>query len=211
MTIASAAIPDELKEFAHWVCWKWKQRAGRRTKLPVNPTDGTLASATDPETLTHLWPAISYTVDHRGAGLSFVFSADDPFAGVDLDNCVDEYGKIAEWAETIVRELNSYTEFSPSGTGLKIFLKGTLPTGGRNRKGDIEMYDRDRFFTVTARRLHWTPKSIEDRQTELTALHRRVFGEPAPKTEQPSPNGHKPSGHSRSAGAHRLRHAGKER
>ena len=63
-------------------------------------------------------------------------------------------------ASEIVRELDSYTEFSPSGTGLHVLLRAKLPPGG-NRRGRIEIYDRGRFFTVTGRRLHSASRAVE--------------------------------------------------
>src|SRR5262249_59536187 len=90
-------------------------------------------------------------------------------------SCRDaQTGVIAPWAREIVAALDSYTEVSPSGTGLHSFVCGKLPLGGR-RHGRIEMYDRDRYFTVTGDHLEGTPAAIEERTTELAALHARVF------------------------------------
>ena len=59
-----------------------------------------------------------------------------------------------------------------------MFVRGELPPGHR-RKGQIEMYDRARFFTTTGHRLAGTPPTVNEGQERLTRLHRRVFGEPA--------------------------------
>jgi hypothetical protein len=65
-------------------------------------------------------------------GVGFVFTESDPFCGVDLDACVDpKTGGVASWAEGIVRELDSYAEFSPSGTGLHVLLRAKLPSRGQ--------------------------------------------------------------------------------
>jgi hypothetical protein len=117
-------------------------------------------------------------------GIGFVFTADDPFCGVDLDRCRDAVtGEVEEWAREIIRELDSYTEMSPSGTGVHILVRATLPEG-RNRNGRIEIYDHDRYFTVSGCHLEGTPSTIEERQERLLLLRRRVLG------EQPSANGH---------------------
>lgn len=80
-----------------------------------------------------------------------------------LDGCVDpETGEVASWAAEVLDELDSYTEFSPSGRGLHVLARAELPPGGR-RKGRVEMYDRGRFFTVTGRHLPGTPRGIEER------------------------------------------------
>ena len=67
---------------------------------------------------------------------------------MDLDNAIDESGKLTIEADDIVKALGSYTEISPSGKGLHIFCKGKLPPE-RRRIGNIEMYSSNRFFTVT--------------------------------------------------------------
>ena len=101
---------------------------------------------------------------------------DDPYSGVDLDHCRDpETGIIQQWALDIVEMLNSYTEVSPSGAGLRIFVRGDLPAG-RRKKGAVEMYDAERYLTVTGDHLAGTPTVIEERGDQLAALHVEVFG-----------------------------------
>ena len=72
-----------------------------------------------------------------------------PCVGIDLDKCRNaESGVIELWAKEIIEKLNSYTEISPSGTGIHIWVKGAIPKTGR-RKGRIEIYDSGRdYFTV---------------------------------------------------------------
>ena len=95
-----------------------------------------------------------------------------PYVGIDLDKCRDpETGKIEPWAEAIIRELDSYTELSPSGRGFHIWVRGTLPQGPR-RAGRVEMYDNGRYFTVTGNHFEGTPKTIEER--DLSSLHSRL-------------------------------------
>ena len=117
----------------------------------------------------------------KAAGIGFVFLAGGPYCGVDLDDCRDpKTGKLADWAADVVRRLDSYTEVSPSNCGVKVFLKGRLPAGGCNRKGPVELYDGRRYFAVTGQRLPGTPAEVRDRQAELEALHRDVFGDSCP-------------------------------
>jgi putative DNA primase/helicase len=47
----------------------------------------------------------------------------------------------------VIEGLDSYTELSPSGKGVHVIAKGQIPHGGR--RGAVEMYCQDRFFTVT--------------------------------------------------------------
>jgi putative DNA primase/helicase len=80
--------------------------------------------------------------------VGFVFCSGDPYVGIDLDDCVDpETGQIELWALQIIEELDSYTEFSPSGKGVHIIVKGKIPSAVK--RDEIEMYDCKRFFTIT--------------------------------------------------------------
>jgi putative DNA primase/helicase len=59
-------------------------------------------------------------------GIGLVLTEDDPYAAGDLDHCRDpQSGEIQPWAQAIVNRLQSYTEISPSGTGLRILLRPT--------------------------------------------------------------------------------------
>ena len=141
-------IPPELKVLPQWVCWKWENRDGEPTKPLYNSKTGKKASHSDPSTWGLFEDAVN-TSKKGFDGIGFVFSPDDPFCGIDLDECRDPVsGKIERWAEKLIQEFDSYTEVSPSGTGLKIFLKGQLSGGGIKTK-HVEVYDRTRYFTVT--------------------------------------------------------------
>jgi hypothetical protein len=172
---AGAAKPENMGDLSQWVCWRAELREGKATKIPYSPYSGSRARSDDPATWGTLSEAKKAAREKNLDGIGFVFTESDPFCGVDLDACVDpQSGKIASWASEIVRELDSYTEFSPSGTGLHVLLRAKLPQGG-NGRARIEMYDRGRFFTVTGRRLGGTSHVLEERQEQLSALHDRLF------------------------------------
>jgi hypothetical protein len=109
------------------------------------------------------------------AGIGFVFTAGDPYVGIDLDNCIDESSELTVEAEGIVKAVDSYTERTPSGKGLHLIARGRLPRGGR-KKGPFEMYEEGRYFTMTGDVWPDTNTAVEERTEELAALHRRVFG-----------------------------------
>jgi hypothetical protein len=123
-------------------------------------------------------------MSHWCDGIGFMFAETDPYVGIDLDKCCDRgTGVLEGWARRIVERLNSYTELSPSGTGVHIILRASLLATveklGReeiqHKSGSIEIYDRDRYFTVTGRHLAGTPSTIEDRQEELDDLYLAMF------------------------------------
>jgi putative DNA primase/helicase len=175
---------DELKAAAQWVFWTWKERDGKRTKPPYDPATGAEARSNDPTSWGTFAAACNANQRHDGAGVGFMFNRD--FVGVDLDGCRDpETGAIDAEAQRIIDELRSYTEVSPSGTGVHILLRGTLPPG-RRRYGTVEMYDGGRYFTVTGRHVDGTPGTIAEGTDALARLHERIFPAPDP-TRSPRP------------------------
>jgi hypothetical protein len=111
-----------------------------------------------------------------------MFDLRDGFIGVDFDDCLDHAGNIiatslaAEW----LPRLNSYSEISPSGTGVKVWVKACHDLGGKSGKRDakrgVEVYRSRRYFTVTGRRLAQFSDNVEDRQAAVDDLYRDIFG-----------------------------------
>ena len=171
-------VPDELKVHSNFVLWRYELRDGELTKVPLT-VGNYQASHSNSETWTTFDKATNYAKANR-RGIGFVFSEDDPYAGIDLDNCRNpRTGRIQPWAQKIIDGMNSYTEVSPSSTGVKIFVQAALPprqdgSTGRKRTdyygGAIEMYDRNRFFTLTGEHLPGTPRTIEDAQDAVQRL-----------------------------------------
>jgi putative DNA primase/helicase len=109
---------------------------------------------------------------YRDLGIGLMLG--DGIVGIDLDHVRDAAtGALEAWASEIVDEIRSYTEASPSGTGVHILCLGKLPAG-RRRKGQVEIYSDGRYFTVTGRPLR--DYGLENRTAELEILHKRIFG-----------------------------------
>ncbi len=172
-------FPEELREQPQWIVWRWANRDGKLQKWPTDPRSGAVnASDKDPDLWMSFADAVSVARSgvHDICGVGFCFSDGLPYCGVDLDDCRDPAtGEIQEWAREIIRELDSYTEVSPSGTGVKIYCRGVLPRSGK--RAGVEMYDHLRFFTVTGWHLEGTRETVRTAQKELVALSRRVFGD----------------------------------
>lgn len=182
-----ANIPQELKRRTQWVLWKTITRAGKPTKVPYRPT-GTEADSSDPAS----WSPYEIVVEtfNKGgyAGIGYVFDPLDPYTGIDLDDCINPDGSIKPKAKMICDSADSYSEISPSGKGIKIFLKAKNPVkiekkdgkfqqGFASKKPDleIEIYYGSRFFTLTGNRLDDYPPTIEDRNSVLTAIFKGLF------------------------------------
>ncbi len=150
-------IPEDLQRVSNWVCWKAAEKnpphPWKFDKIPYSAVpSGKKAKPNDPATWSTFDQALRrWSDDTTMTGLGFVFSDNDPYAGIDLDRCRDpETGVIEPWAIEIIDAFDSYCEISPSGTGVKIFCRGAIPLGG-NKRDNIEMYHQGRFFTVTGR------------------------------------------------------------
>jgi hypothetical protein len=171
-----SSIPESMRSLPQWVCWKLEEIEGRLTKVPYNPRTGRHAASNDPTTWDMLEQAQRACKTGGYFGIGFMFA--NGFAGIDLDQCRNpETGGIEQWACDVVKEIDSYTEISPSKEGLHIFVKGKLPGGGIKREWNghkIEIYDTGRFFTVTGMHLEETPLDACERQAELVSLYNTV-------------------------------------
>lgn len=154
-SVQSENIPRVLKRHRQWVVWRYSfsDNRGKWTKVPYQ-VSGQKASTKDFATWTDYQTALAAlsrkvfdTAQFDGIG--FVLTKQDPFCGVDLDHCL-ENGVANAWAQHVVDTLASYTEITPSGEGLRIFVNARLVGGGRKNE-KIEIYDDVRFLTVTGR------------------------------------------------------------
>lgn len=131
-------IPGELKKIDNWVCWDSK-------KVPINPKNGQYAKSNDPSTWSDYETAIK--VSEQFSGIGFMLGGTD-YVGVDIDEL--DKGNNKEIAREFVDNLQSYTEYSPSGNGIHIWIKGKVDIN-KYRKGSVEMYDHTspRYLTFT--------------------------------------------------------------
>jgi len=184
--IKSESIPQDLKVIPQWVNWRERIKNGKPTKIPINSITKKWASVNKADTWCDFETAVSNYQTNGSDGIGFVLTKDDPFIGLDIDKCRDpQTGKIDSSAQQIMNDIASYTEISPSGTGIRIFAKGKLPPNGRKR-GNIEMYDSDRYLTLTGHHHPGAPELIFDRQNEIENLHAKALG--AKNRREKSPN-----------------------
>ena len=126
MTIHHDHVPTGIRSRASWCGWRNETRDGKPTKVPINPHNGRRAKTNDLTTSSDYETALAAVEKYGLTGVGYVFSADDPFAGIDIDDCRDpETGVIAPWAQEIIDALPTYWEVSPSGTGVKGWVEAT--------------------------------------------------------------------------------------
>lgn len=144
-------IPLQLKELHQWVCWRYTHKAdGSLTKTPLNPNAPGNASSTAESTWGSYEQCRKLAQEKFGHGIGFVFKEGGGYVGVDLDDCLDGEGLLRTPEADWVAALNSYTEVSPSGKGVKIIFKGKLPPHmPRHSWGGNGIYESGRFFTIT--------------------------------------------------------------
>ena len=179
--MAKLTIQD-LKKMRRWVLWKLEERDGVPTKVPYH-LNGYRASSTKPHTwCTYAEAAARVAQGYSGVGIMmgelesglWLWSAD-------LDKCCDAVtGKFSPESREIVIALDSYGEYSPSGTGCHVLGLSTKPLPGTGKKQPlpgckaVEIYDHARFMTFTGRHLSKTPADLIERTDAALALYQRV-------------------------------------
>src|SRR6266568_2693734 len=175
-----SGLLSELQRSPQWIVWRAEiDRDGKKKKVPYNPRiRNAHASVKIPSSWGSLNQSLTALESGNYSGIGFMITP--PLAFVDLDHSYDRAtGTIIDpQAGAIVQDLNSYTEASPSGNGLHILAYGRLP--GKNIHTAIEMYEKERFTTITTNHLARTPPTVERRQEAIDALYQR-FAPPVPQ------------------------------
>ncbi|MFX4263105.1 DNA primase [Pelotomaculum propionicicum] len=184
--------PKELTERRQWVCWRLiPDKAGSKDKkVPFNPNTGKPASSNKAETWTDYATAVDAVKRYGFTGLGFMFSKKDGVVGVDIDDCYDQAsGSFNETAAAIISRQPTYAEFSPSGKGVHLFFKGSLPEGGnKNTTTGVEMYDSVRYFTMTGKKLDGALDTISEDSGTLRWIHETFIRTPKKAKKKGKPN-----------------------
>ena len=181
-------LPESLKENAGFLLWRYETVKGRRTKVPYSirgiRADATKRSSFSPfEEVRALFDKGGYD----GIGI-FI---DRTFSAVDIDHCITD-GVLSDLAKDIVRRLDSYTETSPSGKGVRIIMDTSGVEFDRkryyvnNRSIGVEVYTQKKFVSVTGNVLE--DKPIRSCGEEFLAFMDKYMGKPEPiesKVEAP--------------------------
>ena len=175
MTLNINNIPLEMTRFKQWVFWKSVKLPNNEkpSKIPYKSTAET-AKTNDPATWLSFdqvkcWQQIGMS------GIGFVLTKHDPFTIIDLDKCIQDH-KTTDFSRKVVRFFNSYTEVSPSGTGLHVIVTGNIPKA--IKKVEIEIYSDLRYMAMTGE--IFLNKPIAECQAKLD----KVFAKYNPPVEQ---------------------------
>jgi len=173
-TLHHERVPHELRDVPQWVLWMAvPEPDGKKPrKVPVYLSGKRWRAAQANRATTwqsYAFCARAYT-EHAGeqititlggktvtgtlAGIGYVFAPDGGVLGIDLDNCRAPDGTLTPDAQRVVDSAATYAEVSPSGTGVKLWLRGALPAGAGSQ-GTLddgtafEIYDSNRYFAFT--------------------------------------------------------------
>ena len=210
---------EELKQKPIWVNYirVWSDKKQGYGKPPINPKNLYNASTTNPEHWTDYQTAAKnigkpgkiyqngeLIAEQPIEGVGLVLAR--PLTGIDFDHVRDpKTGEIQPFAKKIIEELDSYTEISPSGSGLHILIydeesedlagefKNIAPDGSISETGtaEIDAYNNKRYFTLTENTLldkpiRKTSGALRKIITEYNAKKRKTSGAEIQK-ENPSP------------------------
>jgi len=158
----------------------------------MNPHTGRNASSTDSATWATYAEATAAQMRYRWHGVGFVLNGDG-IVGIDLDDCLkligdDEY-KSSNLARYVMDIAPSYTEVSPSGTGLHIIGTGTLERAIKATiNGDaVEVYSTGRYLTYTDEWVNTSPKEINDISDAINEIMDMVEAERDSAMMKPAP------------------------
>lgn len=182
------SIPQEMRAVPHWVA--------RVDKAPINPNSLYGAKSTDKTswgTFEQAKAAIGKKAKMKAVqgkecnGIGFVLSA--PYCGIDIDHCINpQTGEITAEALDIIQTMESYTEISPSGTGVHIFYKNDGNTHKEWHKKKpidevqhLEMYQCDRYFTVTGK-VYQNYNTLCERSERASLIYQAYMQDEQPPT-----------------------------
>lgn len=175
---ASDALPNSIKERPQWITWVLASKGDRKlAKIPADPNTGRAINAQDSNNWLSFRDAVAaFRANVQLSGIGYVLSTNDEVTGIDMDGCRDsESGKVADWAMAHVSQFGSYSEVSPSGTGIRVLVRGKPEAGHPTAQGKREIYSKARFLTITGNclaepgELREAPKAVANYIDMMTA------------------------------------------
>lgn len=170
---SSGAIAS-LFPVAGWMTWDYTWNGTRWTKPPRSGHTGATAGSTDPSAWATYHVARATQKRLGLAGVGFSLDADPNLIGIDLDHCLDGEGEPEAWTAEILNLAETYAEFSPSGRGLRLLARGSLPSAIKCDPASVEIYATGRYLTLTGAHMARTPDEIRPAPKTLAALSGRA-------------------------------------
>jgi len=183
------AIPPELQQGKHFCCWRAipdKENPAKIGKTPWRADGLGKLAWSNPANLIGFKEAKALYLTglelpaHKGqhyTGMGYILSRDSNLVCIDLDHAINEAGDILPGAKAILEKFKSYTEKSPSGRGLHIWIKARI-NGPNIPQLDldgqaVEVFVRSHHVTLTGDVLPGY-EVLESRQAEAEALYYKL-------------------------------------
>ena len=184
--------PQYVRQHGLFCLWRYEERNGKKTKVPYR-LDGRRANSTKASDFALFSDVLRMLPSDRYDGIGMMVHED--LSAIDIDHCV-EGGKLSPLAQEIVDMVDSYTEYSPSGTGIRILVR----TGGfvsfherfliNNRRLGLEIYiagSTSKFVTLTGNAIR--ERDAEVRTEEILAIaHKYMLRKAANKPSVSAPD-----------------------
>lgn len=182
--VAGITAPAPLRDLPAWLCWKrvLDTQTGKWRKVPMYAAGGRRqgrhGAPEDRRQLTTFDVALA-AAQRRGLdGVGFALLEDWGLCAIDFDGCVAD-GRVVK-PEVLQACEGAYVELSPSGTGLRAFVRGNF---GNRKDHDfgLEVFSTAGFVTVTGRALPIVgmlglEDAVPDAPAALRTLVARQFG-----------------------------------
>lgn len=148
-------VPEELASKRAWLVWKFVPNGDKKPrKVPYYasglPRSGTQGSPEDRAAMVTFDEAVRVARDGGWQGVGFAMHADFNLVALDFDNCVVDRVIDPRVAELVS---GTYTEISPSGTGLRAFMRGSVESkkdvDAERGPFAVEYFGHNGFVTVT--------------------------------------------------------------
>lgn len=191
--MADKNIPESLKKLKQWVVWRYEERPGepKPAKVPYNPNakhvrkEGWKPVKNDkgfiePEysgsaasNKISTWGTYDEAVNSIGSGifLGLGIMLHNQLCGIDIDGCI-ENGQFVGPAKGILDIMDTYAEYSPSGTGIHLLFYGEVKEDKslykKNPRNGVEIYSKGRYFTFTGNALN--DKDVEERTEQIAQV-----------------------------------------
>ena len=155
--LSSIVAPDEMRNLPAWLVWRFEYHEGedKPRKVPYytggSKRHGVQGRPEDRQQLTTFDAARTSAARRGFDGVGFVPLPEFNICALDFDHCIAG-GDLHPDLEPIVA--NTYAEYSPSGTGVRAFVKGQY--GNSKYKGEpygFEVFSTKGFVTFTGNTL----------------------------------------------------------
>ena len=179
-TINPISIPSELKDRQQWILFKVEFVDGRLKKYPVTVLNRRKGwNLAENQSSFEIAYRTFINTPHY-AGIGYAITENDPYTCIDFDHVYNPTTE--EWNQQALEEikkLNSYTEFSPSETGVHVFIKAKMKKAGTKKEQpdgtDREVYSGRHYMTVTGNHVPGTPLEINEAQEIIDEFYEKWF------------------------------------